>query len=36
LVDVIETLTAKADLSGPDFTDSFTGEVADLIAGERA
>lgn len=35
LVDVIETLTAKADLSGPDFTESFTGEVSDLIIGER-
>ncbi len=36
LVDIIETLTAKADLSGPEFTESFTGEVKDFIESERA
>lgn len=36
LVDIIETLTAKATLDGIPFDDNFTGEVADLIIGERA
>lgn len=36
LVDIIETLTAKADLSGPDFDSVFTGEVRDFIEAERA
>lgn len=36
LVDIIETLTAKADLSGPDFTADFTGEVKDFVETERA
>ncbi len=35
LVDIIETLTAKADLSGPEFTESFTGEVKDFVEAER-
>lgn len=36
LVDIIETLTAKADLSGPEFDAVFTGEVKDFIEAERA
>jgi len=36
LVDIIETLTAKADLSGPEHTDSFTGEMRDFVEAERA
>ena len=36
LVDIIETLTAKANLEGPAFGDVYTGEVRDLIEQERA
>jgi hypothetical protein len=31
LEDVIPTLTAQADLMGPDFTDAYTSKVWDLV-----
>lgn len=36
LVDIIETLTAKASFDGIPFDANFTGEVADSITGEHA
>lgn len=36
IADYIETFTAKANLEGVPFDASFTGEVSDLICGERS